>query len=681
MIIEIDKPTIQDFEKSSGIEWLETNGLGGFMSSSITGVNTRSYHGLFTPAIKPPVERMVMLSKMDEFIQIGDRKIDLNVNLFTGKLCGEGMNYLNKFRKDLFPEFYYRIDNIEIKKTLAFLHGEDTAVIIYEIKNAPEDISFKLRPYFAYRDYHSLNQANNHVNQRALFGKGTLKVRPYNEVPDLFISIENSSFYFDPQWIMNFEYKAEKERGMKYNEDLYCYGHFLVKTGGNTKFGVVISTSNTDGKDPFKLFEKEKKRRAQIIDDLPLKDEFTEILGLAADQYLVKRGEDLKTIVAGYHWFSDWGRDTMISLPGLCLVTGRYDDAKKIIKAFAAYVNKGMIPNRFPDSGEEPEYNTVDATLWFFVAIKKYLDYSGDKDFVLKELLPILKDIVHHHEVGTYYNIHTEEDGLLFAGEYGVQLTWMDAKIGGWVVTPRIGKPVEINALWYNALKILEDFTLLNGEVQENENYKNKAAKVKDSFFNTYVDDDLGYLYDYVNGDEKNTCLRPNQIFAISLPYPLLDDVRSKQILDIVQEKLLTPVGLRSLSPDDDQYIGFYSGDPLARDGAYHMGTIWSWLLGPFITSKVRLEGEQGREYVKALLKVFKAHLYEAGVGNVSEIFDGNHPYYPKGCIAQAWGVAELLRAYLEDLYPEALAKKKEVKKQKTEVKPAVKAKSTKKKD
>ncbi|WMJ73741.1 amylo-alpha-1,6-glucosidase [Cytophagaceae bacterium ABcell3] len=653
MTIEIDKHVIQDFEKSSLIEWLETNGLGGFMSSSITLNNTRSYHGLFTVATKPPVERTVLLSKIDEFISFGGKKYDLNVNLFSGKLCDEGTQYLYKFKKDIFPEFYYRIDNFEIKKTIAFIYGTNTAVVTYELHNAPKDLEFDLKPYVACRDYHSLVRANDHIDKHPVVGNDTLMMKGYQGCPPTYVQLKNAYFRFDPRWLVDFEYSQEKDRGMQYNEDLFSYGNFLYKTDGKDKFCIIISTEEPQGLDGFELIEKEKKRRLGLLDKMPVRDSLADTLALAADQFLVKRGTDLMTIMAGYHWFSDWGRDTMISLPGLCLVTGRHDDAKKILKAFASFVNKGMIPNRFPDSGEEPEYNTVDATLWFFVAIKKYLDYTGDKDFVYNDLLPVLKDVVQYHENGTRYNIYVDKDGLLYAGEDGVQLTWMDAKIGGWVVTPRIGKAVEINALWYNALKILEELTLGNGEYEEAKVFEEKAHKVKNAFLDTFVSDEIPYLYDYVNGEEKDKSLRPNQIFAFSLPYTLLEDDHANQILTIVEEHLLTPLGLRSLSPEDIQYKGLYTGDLLARDGAYHQGTVWSWLLGPYMTAKVRLQGEEGKEYVKDLLKVFAAHLSDAGVGNVSEIFDGEYPYQPKGCIAQAWGVAEVLRAYIEDVKPE----------------------------
>jgi predicted glycogen debranching enzyme len=478
-----------------------------------------------------------------------------------------------------------------------------------------------------------------------------LHLKPYPKQPPLYIHTDNASFTFKPDWYLNFEYKQEQERGMAFQEDLFSHGNFSVKMREGSKIGIIISTSDPLGKNPFEILDKETLRRKSLIERLPVKDEFTKTLFLATDQFLVKRGEKLRTIIAGYHWFSDWGRDTMISLPGICLVSGRFEEARKILEIFSKHVSRGMIPNRFPDNGEEPEYNTVDASLWFFIAVRKYLEYSNDSEFVLKELLPSLKEIIASHINGTRYNIIMDKDDLLHAGEHGVQLTWMDAKIGDWVVTPRIGKAVEINALWYNALLILSDLTLQNKEHEESWKLKEKAGKVKAAFIEKFFCPQRGYLIDCINGLETDASFRPNQLFAISLPYPLLDKEISSSILKMIEEKLLTPFGLRTLSPDDPKYISKYHGNQLSRDAAYHQGTVWSWLLGPYITAKVKLEGEEGKKSMLELLKNFESHFTEACIGNVSEIFDGEAPFLPKGCIAQAWGAAEVLRAYIEDIH------------------------------
>ena len=369
-------------------------------------------------------------------------------------------------------------------------------------------------------------------------------------------------------------------------------------------------------------------------------------LARAANQFVVRRGDGLHTIVAGYHWFADWGRDAMIALPGLCLVTGRFAEARGIFAAFAEHVSEGMIPNRFPDAGAVPEYHSVDATLWFFVALYKYLQYTQDYEFA-SELWPTLEGIAAWHVRSTRYQIRVDADGLLAAGEPGVQLTWMDAKIGDWVVTPRMGKPVEVNALWYNALKVLQH---LAGVFGQRADYGQRAAEVRTSFERLFWCEKRGYLCDVVAPEGPDWAIRPNQIFALSLPFPLIEGERARRILSVIDEHLLTPRGLRSLSPHDPAYCAQYAGGPWKRDRAYHQGTVWGWLIGPYTTALCRCHGRTGRQRARALLDGFAAHLGEAGLGTVSEIFDAEPPFAPRGCIAQAWSVAELLRAGVEDV-------------------------------
>jgi predicted glycogen debranching enzyme len=651
MKIELNINDSYSFENACSKEWLETNGLGGWASSTVCGTNTRNYHGLFVSAIEPPAVRMVLLSRLDETIIVDNNKYELGCSQFPNKVCLSGLSYLKNFTKDIFPSFHYKIDGIEIAKTIAAVHEEDKVIITYEVLNAEKEFNLELKPFIAYRDYHSLNKKNDSINRSAVFYNGLLKLEPYLELPSLFIHADNSSFTFNPDWYLNFEYKQEQDRGLPFQEDLFSHGNFTVKMSKGSKVGVLISTSDFSSEDAFQIMQREILRRNELINRLPVKDEFTKILALATDQFLVKRGEQLRTIIAGYHWFSDWGRDTMISLPGICLVNGRFEEAKKILKTFAMNVSKGMIPNRFPDNGKEPEYNTVDASLWFFIAIKKYLDYSNDLDFVLKDLLTCLKEIISSHINGTRYNIIIDKDHLLSAGEHGVQLTWMDAKIDNWVVTPRIGKAVEINALWYNALLIISDLVEKNNETEESIKYRVLANNLKKSFLENFLCPERGYLFDYINGNDSDISFRPNQIFAISLPYPLLDKEISASILKMIEEKLLTPFGLRTLAADDPKYISKYRGNQFSRDAAYHQGTVWSWLLGPYITAKVKLEGEAGKKAARELLKKFESHFRDACIGNVSEIFEGEAPFLPKGCIAQAWGAAEILRTYIEDVH------------------------------
>jgi len=661
MSIVFNKSLTQNFDEAIRREWLETNGLGGWASSTITGAHTRRYHGLLVAATKPPVGRMVLLSKLDETIAINDQRFDklnvqrfeLSCNRYPGAIHPRGFEYLVSFEKDLFPVFEYEAGGIKLRKTIAAINDENTTLLLYEILQAPANFSFELRPFIAYRDYHGMTHENSALRREAQFNNGVFHAQPYDGAPELFVMIPGGSFEAQADWYRNFEYSVEQYRGLDAREDLFTHGVFKVNLQAGDKLGVIISTNNPAGREAFKLFNIEKRRREKILDCPSNKDEFSKTLTLAADQFVVKRGEDLRTLIAGYHWFSDWGRDTMIALPGICLVTGRYDDAKKILRAFAQSASQGMLPNRFPDAGEQPEYNTVDATLWFFVAIYKYLQATGDEKFVRDELMAILRDVIAWHERGTRYRIHVDTDGLLYAGEPGVQLTWMDAKVGDWVVTPRQGKAVEINALWHNALMIFAELSKRFGNTADMQQFAQRAEQVKIIFNEVFWNEAGGYLYDYIDGDHRDALLRPNQIFALSLPFPMLEGDKAKKVLKIVEEKLYTPAGLRSLAAHEQGYRAHYGGDSWSRDGAYHQGTVWSWLLGPLITAIVRGEGEAGKRRAKQLLENITPHLSDAGIGTISEIFDAEPPHAPRGCMAQAWGVAEVLRAYIEDVMVE----------------------------
>jgi len=532
------------------------------------------------------------------------------------------------------------------KKTITSINNENTTLIIYEIISAPENSEIEFRPFVGGRDYHSLSHANDSINRDPSFEKGILKLQPYDDGTLFYISVPDSEFIFQPDWYYNFSYELEKYRGLGFLEDLFCYGVFKKKIKSGDKFGIIISTDNPNEKDAQKLFFAEETRRKKLVSDAD--DEFVKILILAADQFIVKRKEKLRTIIAGYHWFTDWGRDTMIALPGLTLSTGRFNDAKKILLAFAESINEGMIPNHFPDNNETPEYNTVDASLWFFVAAKKYYDYTKNIKFIRKVIYPALEEIIDCYYKGTRYNIHVDKDGLLSAGEAGTQITWMDAKVGDWVVTPRNGKAVELNALWYNALLIYAELLMLLNSEKVSEHFKLEARKVKRAFARTFWNKKKDYLYDVINGDKKDDSIRPNQIFAISLPYQLISNEKAMKVLEIVNEHLLTPVGLRSLSPSDPNYKSIYGGGQYERDGAYHQGTVWSWLLGPYIDALLKTNGESGKAEAKEIIERFKPHLSQAGIGTISEIFDGNEPHHPRGCIAQAWGIAEILRVVKE---------------------------------
>jgi len=667
MPIFFDKSVTQNFDEAIRREWLEANGLGGWASSTIAGAHTRRYHGLLVAATHPPVGRMVLLSKLDEKIIINEQRFELGCSRYPGAIHPRGYEHLQSFAKDLFPVFEYVAEGVRLRKTIAALNGENTTLVLYEVLEAATAFSFELRPFVAYRDYHSMTHANDAIRREVNFNDGVFRVQPYDGAPELFIAMPGATFEAQPDWYRDFEYSIEQYRGLDYREDLFTHGIFKLNLKAGDKLSIIISTNNPAGHDGFKLFATEKRRREKLLDSPSNRDEFSKTLTLAADQFVVKRGEDLRTIIAGYHWFSDWGRDTMISLPGICLVTGRFDDAKKILRAFAQSASQGMLPNRFPDAGsvplhkkametergERPEYNTVDATLWFFIAIYKYLQATGDEEFVRDELMPILRDVIVWHDRGTRYRIHVDTDGLLYAGEPGVQLTWMDAKVGDWVVTPRQGKAVEINALWYNVLMIFAELSKRFGNAAEAKQFAQRAEQVKAKFVEVFWNEAAGCLYDYLDGDHRDAAIRPNQIFALSLPFPLLEDSKAKQVLKIVEEKLYTPVGLRSLAATEPGYRPSYGGDQWSRDSAYHQGTVWSWLLGPMITAIVRVEGEAGKLRAKQILENIIPHLSGAGIGTISEIFDAEPPHTPRGCMAQAWGVAEVLRAYVEDVMVE----------------------------
>ncbi len=651
-MIEFGQEVCGNLEEALRREWLETNGLGGFASSTITGLNTRRYHALLTAATKPPVGRIVMLSKLEETLVVNGERYDLSANQYPGAIHPQGYQYLKGFQLDPFPIFTYEVAGVEIEKTVFMAQGENTTVTQYKRRKKSrtvKDCRIETRPLIAFRDYHSTTRENNAINSQVEVSDGLATIKPYADLPELHFAHDADELEVSGYWYRNFEYQVERERGLDFIEDLF--NPFALKFDLNAKRSVAIIAStdprNVAGAD--QLRKAEKARREKIAKSAPAKDQLVRALTVAADQFIVGRG-DHKTVIAGYHWFSDWGRDTMISLPGLTLTTGRYDIARSVLLEFARHVDQGMLPNRFPDAGEQPEYNTVDATLWYVEAIRALVEHTGDYEFVRANLYDTLVDIINWHERGTRYQTHVDEDGLLFAGEAGAQLTWMDSKIGDWVVTPRTGKPVEIQALWHNALCAMEDFANRFADSANAERFGTMAARAKESFNRQFWNEATGCLCDVVDGEGGDGSIRPNQIFAVSLRHTMLDDERTKSVVEVVGRELLTPVGLRSLAANDPQYIGRYGGDMRSRDGAYHQGTVWAWLIGPFISAylKANGNGRVARKQARVWLAGFGEHLYDACLGQVSEIFDGDAPHAPRGCVAQAWSVAEILRAAVE---------------------------------
>jgi predicted glycogen debranching enzyme len=658
---ELGPEILGDFAAGLSYEWLETNGLGGWASSTAHGAHSRRYHGLLVAATAPPAARMVLLSRLDETLEAGGESFELSCHQYPGVIHPRGHQYLTLFRRALFPVFEYQAGGTRLRKTIAALDGESTTLVLYELLASRGPVALVLRPFFAGRDFHALAQANGAVRRDGRFAGGTLGYRQYESVPEVFVHVPGSSWAAAPDWYRSFEYAAERERGLDDHEDLFTPGVFKVMLDRGARLGVVVSTvppsaggpagAPAAGRDAFALLEAEASRRRRVIARPFNQNAVCRALALAADQFLVRRGAGLRTVIAGYHWFGDWGRDTMISLPGLCLVTGRHEEAKGILRAFAAVVDQGLLPNRFTDRGETPEYNTVDASLWFFVAIHRYLLATGDYAFAREEMWPVLEDILAWHQRGTRHGIHADADGLLASGERGVQLTWMDAKVAGRVVTPRRGKPVEVQALWYNALLVLAGLRERFALPGESAPLRQHADCLRQRFASLFWYESGGYLYDCIDpAGAGDPSLRPNQLLALSLPFQLFErGARGESVLRAVEAKLLTPVGLRTLSPDDPAYRPVSSGAPAERDAAYHQGAVWPWLLGPYLTAVVRVRGEQGRAQAREMLTRFVPHLGQAGVGSISEIFGAEPPHPPLGCIAQAWSVAEVLRAAVEE--------------------------------
>jgi predicted glycogen debranching enzyme len=593
-----------------------------------------------------------MLSKLEETLIINGERYELSANQYPGVVHPQGYQYLKSFRLDPFPIFTYEVAGVEVEKTVFMVQGENTTVTRYKRRKKNrivKDCRIEIRPLLAFRDYHSTTRENGAINSHVEVSGGLATIKPYADSPELLFAHDADELEVSGYWYRNFEYQVERERGLDFVEDLF--NPFTLKFDLNAKrsVSIIASTAPRNAADADKLRKVERARREKVVKSAPAKDELVRAMTTAADQFIVGRG-DHKTVIAGYHWFSDWGRDTMISLPGLTLTTKRYDTARSILLEFSRHVDQGMLPNRFPDAGEQPEYNTVDATLWYVEAIRALVEHTGDYEFVRANLYDTLVDIINWHERGTRYQIHVDDDGLLFAGEPGVQLTWMDSKIGDWVVTPRTGKPVEIQALWHNALCSMEDFANRFGDGANAERFNSMAVRAQESFNRRFWNEAMGCLYDVVDGEVSDGSIRPNQIFAVSLRHTMLDNERAKRVVEVVERELLTPVGLRSLAANDPQYVGRYEGDMRSRDAAYHQGTVWAWLIGPFISAYLKVNGasKAARKQARAWLAGFNEHLLNECLGQVSEIFDGDAPHAPRGCVAQAWSVAEILRAAVE---------------------------------
>jgi len=648
--LQLDPETFRHLEPAIQREWLVTNGLGGYASGTVAGVNTRRYHGLLVAALNPPVQRMVLVAALDEWVRSDDGDMQpLSAHEYwDGTVFPQGYRQLEGVELDgMLPVFRWTIAGRTIEKRIWMEQGVSRTVVTYRLVSGPP-LTLQLRPLFAHRDYHQQRHGQGAFDMSET-GEGWIidaaGVRSHFGVRS------SATVRSRPDWYWRVLHRVERERGLDDEEDLFTPGVAEVPLAIGAEVAVVLATEPTPSSwDAARSWRAAQQQQDAVLGpgmEAPLARQ----LALAAEQFRVVRrtpgatpSVPQRTVVAGYHWFADWGRDTMISLPGLAMRPGTLWEARAVLDTYVQYLDHGLIPNRFPDGGQAPEYNTIDATLWLFQALAAYLRASRDWRFIA-DRLEALEAIIDWHVRGTRHNIQMDPaDGLLAGGEDGIALTWMDARVQDWVVTPRRGKPIEVNALWYNALRLTADWC--ERAMRPAGAYRQMAAQAHSSAQERFWFADGGYCYDVVDapqGDDPS--LRPNQVIALGLVYPLIEGEPARRALDVVTAKLLTPYGLRTLSPDDARYQSSYRGDQRARDATYHMGLVWPWLLGPYLDARRRLDGDGAA--VRRLLEPFTAHLLDAGLGTVSEIFEPEPPYRPVGCIAQAWSVSEVLRHVL----------------------------------
>lgn len=655
--------SIKNFDEKNLVhrEWLVTNGLGGYAANSISGAPTRKYHSYLVAALPEPLGRTVMFNYLaDALVLPNGQEIPLSAIQLVGK-----QNYsipLIEFRlENGLPVWIYQHEEIQLEKKLFFTYRQNTVHISYKlISHSDLSLKIKWRPYFHFHTHDQPVNAEISCENYAVHIQDNHYEINCPTFPELRITTQNpTQFTFEKHHIEQVFYETEALRGYESVGDINSPGYFMTELNPQEKITFTVSTESWEVIEVFTArdaYIAEKLRRKNLLKQAGDAAEIISIgkLVLAADQFIVipftrkedmirlnAAGEEARTIIAGYPWFTDWGRDTMISLEGLTLATGRSREARAVLRTFAHYIKDGLIPNMFPDGAKKGLYHTADATLWFFHAINRYVESTKD-DVILEFLVPKLIDIVNKHLKGTHYGIRMDSDGLLIQGQEGYALTWMDAKMGDWVVTPRRGKAVELNALWYNALRLLEKWTDKKLEVTE---------KCYESFNHLFWNEQGGYLYDVIEGEIGNDdSIRPNQIFSISLDHPVLNESRWKSVLGVVEKDLLTPYGLRTLSPSDSHFKPYYEGDLLSRDGAYHQGTVWPWLIGPFVDAWLKVYPENNQDAYE-FLKSLEKQLDGLCLGTLCEIYDATDPYHRRGCFAQAWSVAEVLRCLVK-LYP-----------------------------
>ncbi|HUR31020.1 MAG TPA: amylo-alpha-1,6-glucosidase [Saprospiraceae bacterium] len=644
-MIVLDNP---DYESLSSKEWIVTNGIGGYASGTLSGANTRRYHGLLVASYNPPTDRRVIISNIEETIISGDVRFPISTNQYPGTIHPDGYKHLKLFERSPFPKWTFSFRDRSVVKSIFMIYGTNTTVVEYE-NTGSNSLQLQLIPFLVFRDYHSLRHESDGFDFMITHEDSErIKVLPGNVTDPLFIFFKNGKFKNNTDWYRGFEYAVEKERGLDDNEDAKSIGQFTFELKPGDKSFFIISTDERlpEGQpSSWKIYEELRLKDLKT----PVQNNFIRDLIISGDQFLVWRlSSRSHTLIAGYHWFTDWGRDTMIAMRGLIIATGQKQVAESIFLTFIHYLEEGLIPNRFPDTGKEPEYNTIDASLWLFIALYEYYQKFEDQNFITR-VVPSLAEIIDSHYRGTKSKIEVTKEGLLSGGEKNTQLTWMDAKVDDHVVTPRHGCAVEINALWYNALQIFIKFNeLLGNEVLD---LKTKASETKASFRKYFIND-KGYLNDVViPGEFIDDAIRCNQIYAASLPFSPISNEECKNVLKIVEEHLYTDLGLRSLSPHHPDFKPVYTGDQWNRDHAYHQGTVWTYLWGEYALAylKVHNNSPEAKQTIRAKAKRLEHHFYyENGIHSISEIFDGGNPRDGKGCIQQAWSVGMTIRALLE---------------------------------
>ena len=664
-------------EDPASAEWLVTNGLGGYASGTVPGLITRRFHGLLIAALPAPLGRTMMLNYLRELVHLpGGQTLALGAQEEPeGSASPTALARLVEFRLEAgLPVWQYALPGATLEKRLLMVHGQNTVHVCYRLEGNPPEgvILLELEPWVNFRPHEGAldRPITDHFALTVMGDR--YEIASAAPLPPLRLQFHapRARFAIEGKPLRNIHYRVEKSRGYDAVGDLYSPGYFRVDLVPSTDITLVASTEPWEviqalSPADARLAERKRRNRLLLAARPEVRDDVAAELVLAADQFLITptgrvedatrsraAGDEVRTVIAGYHWFTDWGRDTMISLEGLTLVTGRHIEAGYILRTFGHYVKDGLIPNMFPEGNNAGLYHTADATLWFFHAVDRYARVTGDRTTV-RQLLPVLEGVARAHLAGTHYGIRVDPaDGLLAQGAEGYQLTWMDAKMGDWVVTPRRGKAVEVNALWHNALCVLAHWVGEERDAEAAAPYAEAAARARDSFNRRFWHEAGQHLYDVVDGPDGDSAeFRPNQLLAISLPNPVLDRARWEAVVRACEERLVTPAGLRSLAPGSAGYRPRYAGDLRSRDGAYHQGTVWAWLIGPWVDAwrKVHPGDDAGaRRWLGGLLD----HLGDFGVGSVAEVFDAEAPFTPRGCVAQAWSVAEVLRVFAETAGP-----------------------------